>query len=360
MKQYFLTGTYSEPILFGTGEVFAGKGKGIYLCALEDGRVEILSCLSLLNPSFLAIDEKKRHIYAVNEGKEFQGNYGGGLTDIVFDEQGRMQVLSAFPTGGTDPCHVAVSPDGKFVAVANYADGKVSVFPLDETGAVQDGRILFQHEGHGVNTARQEGPHAHCVLFDGEGGMLINDLGIDTIKAYELRGTQVVPRPERDVTLLPGSGPRSGEWSGDGKHLYVTSELACAVTHLVKTPDGMKEMETVSSLPENESADTICADVHLSPDGRFLYASNRGHDSLTVFALQEDHSPVYLDCIPCGGKTPRNFAIEPQGEYLLAGNQDSDNIVIFRILEDGRLQQTADVSFPTPVCIKFFKEPHNF
>jgi len=101
----------------------------VYLCALEDGRAEILSCLSLSNPSFLAIDEKKRHIYAVNEGKEFQGNYGGGLTDIVFDEQGRMQVLSAFPTGGTDPCHVAVSPDGKFVAVANYADGKVSVFP---------------------------------------------------------------------------------------------------------------------------------------------------------------------------------------------------------------------------------------
>ena len=127
MTEYFLTGTYSEPILFGTGELFKGKGEGLYLCALEDGDIRILDCLKLGNPSFLAINEEKKHIYAVNEMKEFKGVYGGGLTDIVYDDTGRMTVVDSFPTGGWDPCHVAVSPDGGVVCVANYADGKAGV-----------------------------------------------------------------------------------------------------------------------------------------------------------------------------------------------------------------------------------------
>ena len=357
MRRYFLTGTYSEPILFGTGEVFTGKGKGIYLCALEeDGRVTILDCLPLGNPSFLAVDEKRGHIYAVNEMKEFHGAYGGGLTDILFDEKGRMSVLSSYGTGGTDPCHVAVSPDGTFLAVANYADGTISVFALDETGAVTGERMLFTHQGSGLDSARQAGPHAHCILFDHDGGLWVNDLGIDRIKAYGLKDHQLSALEELDVCLRPGSGPRSGELSADGAHMYVTNELASAVTHLRKEKDTWKVMETVSSLPGDFSGDNICADLHLSPDGRYLYASNRGHDSIAVFRLLEDHSLSISEWVPCGGKTPRNFAIDPDGCRLLVGNQDSDCIAVYDLKDNGHPQMISTSEFPTPVCIRFLKE----
>ena len=356
MRKYFLTGTYSEPILFGTGEVFTGKGKGIYLCALEeDGSVTVLDCLPLGNPSFLAVCEEKGHIYAVNEMKEFNGTYGGGLTDILFDKKGRMSVLASFEAGGTDPCHVAVSPDGKFLAVANYADGTVSVFVLDETGAVTGERMHFTHYGSGADKSRQAGPHAHCILFDHDGGLWVNDLGIDRIKAYVQKDGKPVSVEEHDVFLTPGSGPRSGELSADGLHMYVTNELSSSVTHLEITKDTWKVMETVSSLPPDHTGENICADLHLSPDGRYLYASNRGHDSIAVFRVLEDHSLAACEWVPCGGKTPRNFAIDPEGKYLLVGNQDSDCIAVYEIRDDGHPEMIRRNEFPTPVCIRFLE-----
>ena len=357
MRKYFLTGTYSEPILFGTGEVFTGKGRGIYLCALEeDGKVTILDCLPLGNPSFLAVDEKRRHIYAVNEMKEFQGSYGGGLTDILFDEKGKMSVLSSFGTGGTDPCHVAVSPDGTWLAVANYADGTVSAFRLDETGTVTGERMLFAHHGSGVNAARQAGPHAHCILFDDNGNLWVNDLGIDRIKAYGLKNYRPCALEEIDVCLKPGSGPRNRELSSDGMQMYVTNELDSSVTHLRKEKDTWKVMETVSSLPSDYTGDNICADLHLLPDGRYLYASNRGHDSIAVLRVLEDYSLSASEWVSCGGKTPRNFAIEPDGSRLLVGNQDSNNIVVYALNENGHPEMLRTNEFPTPVCIRFLKE----
>ena len=360
MKELFLTGTYSEPILFGTGEVFAGKGEGVYLCAFEDGRISVLDCLKLSNPSFVTINEEKKHIYAVNELKEFQGEYGGGLTDISYDGNGKMTVIAGFPTGGTDPCNVAVSRDGKNVCIANYADGKVTVFPLDENGNVLARRTVYQHEKRdsiaGIVPERQEGPHAHSIIFDGKDRMFAVDLGIDRMKAYVVREDGIFPDDKHTAVLAAGSGPRTGEWSADGKHFYVINELGCSVTHLTYDGDMLSVKESVPILPGELTEDASAADLHLGRDGRFLYASLRGMNSLAVFKVEDDGTLTFKSRISCGGKTPRNFAIDPSGQYLLCGNQDSDSITIFRIGGDGSLTFLEKKDFPTPVCIRFFKQ----
>jgi len=356
MRSYFLTGTYSEPILFGTGELVQGKGEGIYLCALEDdGGAVILKTLKLGNPSFLDIDETRRHIYAVNEMKEFGGAYGGGLTDILFDEEMNMTVAASFETGGTDPCHVAVSPDGRHVAAANFGDGKVTVFELDESGSILPERTVFAHAGHSVDPHRQGGPHAHSILFSPDGLQLfVPDLGLDMLKAYRVTDTGILPDPGGDIPLSSGSGPRAGEWSADGQNLYVIHELDSSITQLHRENGRLTAASRVSAIPEGCTGPNDCADLHLTPDGKYLYASNRGSNTLAIFRVGEDGSLAPAGTVPCGGKTPRNFAIDPSGRWLLIGNQDSDRITVFAIEQDGQLRQVSELSVPTPVCIRFF------
>lgn len=356
MKQYFLTGTYSEPILFGTGELFNGKGEGIYLCAFEDGIITKLNCLKLGNPSFLAIDEKRKHIYAVNEMKEFQGVYGGGLTDIVYDESGRMTAVGSFPTHGGDPCHVAISPNQRFVCVANFADGKVTAFRLDDQGNVLPDPQVFSHHGSSIHPVRQRGPHAHSILYSNDNALFVPDLGIDQLKAYRFTENDVLPWEEKTVYLTPGSGPRSGEWAKNGTDFYLINELGSSITHMKYQSKTMQKISTVSTLPQGVQTDNICADLHLTPDGKYLYASNRGHDTIAMFSVHDQGDLRPIGWIPCGGKTPRNFAIDPSGKYVLVGNQDSDCIQVFAILKDGCLSPFSRNDFPTPVCIKFFTE----
>lgn len=352
MADWLLIGTYSEPILFGTGELFCGHGEGLYLCALEGDCVRVVTRLKLGNPSFFAVNEEKRHIYAVNEMKTYRGAYGGGLTDIVYEPDASMRIVGEYGTDGGDPCHVAISPDGRYVCVANFADGRVSAFPLGGDGTLLPPENVFCHSGSSVHPKRQRGPHAHSILFAGE-WMFVPDLGIDRLKAYSLRGERVEPCPDRDVAVAPGSGPRAGEWSADQCHFYLINELASSVTHMRFDGGAMTVLETVSTLPPDAQCENICADLHRTPDGRFLYASNRGHDSITTFAVRADGSLTYRGNVPCGGRTPRNFAVTPDGAGLLVGNQDSDTIALFDIGPDGSLTARAQCPFPTPVCIRF-------
>lgn len=356
MKQYFCVGTYTEPILFGTGEVFCGKGRGVYLCALEGEHIEILQTLPLTNPSFLCLDEERRKIYAVGETKEYAGEFGGSVSEISYDAAGRMTLEHTYATGGTDPCHVAVSPDGRWLMVANFASGALSAFPLDNQGTMLLQRQLFQHEGGSVDKVRQKGPHAHSTVFDHDGMMYVADLGKDQMLCYRAEKNAVYPEPEGNVDVMPGSGPRYGEFTVDGKHFYLINEIAATVTHFLCDGGIMKPEQTVSTLPEGYEGKSICADLHLTPDGRWLYASNRGHDSLAGFRVEGDGNLTRLFVLPCGGRTPRNFAIDPTGKRLLVGNQDSDSITMFDIGDDGRLIQTGTCSFPTPVCIRFFSQ----
>ena len=332
-KQYFCVGTYSEPILFGTGELFCGKGKGLYLCTFEDGTIKTERLLPVRNPSFFCINERDRKIYAVNELKEYKGCFGGGLTEISYQTDGDMRILRDGCTCGSDPCHVVMSPEREFLVVSNFANGSVAVFRLDGEGGIAAKPALFQHAGGSVHPVRQKGPHAHSAVFSHNSDFLVPDLGLDKLMAYRYENGEVSFDPESTVPVKPGNGPRFGEFSPDGKLL---------------------ERETLSTLPEGCETPNICSDLHITPDGRYLYASNRGHDTLVCYRVQEDGELACLSQTPCGGRTPRNFAIDPAGNYILVGNQDTDSIAVFRIGASGALEFVSNTPFPTPVCIRFF------
>ncbi|MGM9521152.1 MAG: lactonase family protein [Oscillospiraceae bacterium] len=354
MKEYFFVGTYTEPILFGTGEVFKGKGEGIYLCRFEDGQIQVLSKVSTRNPSYLCVDEDRQKIYAVNELKEYNGAFGGGLVQVEYRD-GSLQETARFETCGTDPCHVAAAPNGRFISVANFASGAITVFELDNKGNLTGERTLFQHKGSSADPKRQQGPHAHSTIFlESENLMFIPDLGLDAVKAYRYEGSTVRPAPEFDFRVSAGCGPRTGEFTRDGKYFYLINELSSQVMCFACSRGMMTAQGCVETLPDGvDKTANICSDLHITPDGRFLYASNRGHDSLCCYAIEENGGLRRLYHIPCGGRTPRNFAIDPAGQYLLVGNQDSDTISVFEILRDGQLEPRGTAEFPSPVCIRF-------
>lgn len=353
MKRYFAVGTYSEPILFGTGEVFRGKGKGLYICSFEEGRIEVVSELEMINPSFFCVDMSKRRIYAVNETKEFHNMPEGGITEIELLSDYSMRIISSYCTGGTDPCHISLSPDRSFVAVSNFASGSVSLLNLSKEGHLVPPAKVYQHYGCSVHPTRQHSPHAHSVIFDGRDNLLVPDLGKDSIVIYNTDKESISYMKE--IQLKPGSGPRFGEFSADLKHFYLINELSSSVTHFtVRNGCEYTEGETVSTLPVGFEGQNICSDLHITPDGNFLFASNRGHDSVTVFYIDKHTGKLSLkERFHCGGRTPRNFCIEPEGKYILVGNQDSDSIVTFEIKGDGSLSEVCSVGFPSPVCIKF-------
>lgn len=357
MKQFFCLGSYTEPILFGTGEVFRGKGEGVSICCFEDGAIRTLSTLPVRNPSFVCMDEGLHKIYTVNEMKEYAGAFGGGVTQIAYAPDGGMRAEADFNTGGTDPCHIELAPNGRFLSVANFASGAVSVFPRDEAGGLLADKTVFQHKGHSVHPVRQTGPHAHSTIFvPGSPLFFVPDLGMDRVVAYRYDGAAVRPEPSADLTVAAGCGPRYGEFSPDGGHFYLINEIGSRVIHYRRDGDGLVLCGEVSTLPEGFTGENICSDLHITPDGRYLYASNRGHDSITAYRIQPDGSLAWLACQPSGGRTPRNFALDPTGRWLLAGNQDSDDITVFAIGQDGLLDRRESFPFGSPVCIRFFRD----
>lgn len=355
MKRYFCVGTYTEPILFGTGQIFEGKGEGLYLCSFESGGIRVEGVVPLCNPSFFCIDEKRRRIYTVNETKTFQGHPGGGVTELTWEKLGRIEERHSACTGGEDPCHLAISPDGSFLAVANFAGGSVTTFRLSDQGDLLSG-LVYRHSGRSVHPVRQRSPHAHSVVFDGYGQMLVPDLGADRLYVYKCRAGGLCEEQPEQIPLKGGSGPRYGEYSPDRRYFYLINELASSVTRFTCEGGKLQAHETVETLPAELARNNICSDLHLTPDGKYLYASNRGDDSLSLFSVDRESGRLTpLGRIPCGGKTPRNFCVDPSGAYLLVGNQESDTITVFSLGEDGMLSEINRVAFPSPVCIRFFE-----
>ncbi len=354
--QYVCIGTYTEPIRFGTGQLFQGRGEGIYLCAFDHGTLSRLGCVPARNPSFLCLDERRGRIYAVNELKRYLDREGGGCTQFSYALNGAMCPQRTAAVGGADPCHIAIAPDGSFLAAANFSGGSLSVIPLDQNGDLLNRDIqVFRHQGRSIHPRRQDAPHVHSVIFHPrEPWMVVPDLGTDILAVYRYKGSPPEVRLERTVSVQAGSGPRFGEFSSDGRHFYLLNELSSSVVHYKVRRGGMEEHERLSTLPSDFQGENLGSDLHLSPDGTRLYTSNRGHDSICCFAVNGHTGALELvEQVPCGGKTPRNFAIDPQGEYLLAGNQDSDSISVFHIEQDGRLRLFDCVQFPTPICIRF-------
>ena len=349
-----LIGTYTEDILFGTGQLFRGKGKGVSICSFENGEITEINTISIRNPSFVCKHPEKGKIYCVNEMKEFQNEFGGGVTEINCGSDYSMKAERDFNTGGTDPCHIEIAPDNTFVAVSNFASGAVSIFYLNADGEMTGEKDVFQHKGSSVHPIRQRGPHAHSVIFAPDRKQFfVPDLGMDCVCAYSWEDGKVQRMPEKDVRVNSGVGPRYGEFDKREENFYLINEIGSSVSHFSYRDGKLIPKDTVGTLPEGFGGENTCSDLHISPDGRFLYASNRGHDSIAVFTISEDGSLHLSNCVPCGGKTPRNFCVDPKGKYLLVGNQESNDITVFEAGKDGSLTQKKQIPWGSPVCIRF-------
>ena len=358
-------GTYTEPILFGTGKVLQGKGEGIYVYRMDQssGALErVGKTIGVANPSYLALDSAQRFLYAVNELKTYEDKPTGTISAFAVDPKtGALQFLNKRLTHGTDPCHVAVDKKGSYVFVANFMSGSICVLPVLEDGSLGEASDFIQHQGSGIDPFRQRGPHAHSVTLDKANRFaFVPDLGLDRLMVYRFdprRGMLEANDPPW-IKVKPGAGPRHLAFHPNGRVAFLINELDSTLA--VLSYDGrkgtFKGLQTVSTLPEGFRGESTCADVQVSPSGTFVYGSNRGHDSIVIYRIDQRAGRLaFVGHESARGKTPRSFGIDPSGRFLLAANQDSDTIVTFRIdPQTGRALPTGFVTeVPTPVCVKF-------
>ncbi|MFA0783123.1 MAG: hypothetical protein YYHSYBAR_001514 [Candidatus Fervidibacter sacchari] len=341
---------------------YTGRGsKGIYAFEfnLQTGEASQPRLVAETpNPSFLAIHPSLRFLYAVNE--IWGGNKEGTVSAFVIQPDGGLQFLNQQPSKGVGPCHLTVDKTGKFVLVANYGSGSVAVLPILPDGRLGEATCAIQHEGKSVNPQRQEGPHAHSVNLDPANKFaIVADLGIDKLLVYQFDAAKGTLKPNDPpfVATAPGAGPRHVAFHPNGKFVYAINELNSTVTayRYDAVKGTLTEIQTVSTLPQGFTGTNTTAEVQVHPSGRFLYGSNRGHDSIAIFAIDGEGKLTFVGHQPTQGKTPRNFGIDSTGTYLLAANQDSDNLVVFRIdPQTGKLEPTGlTLEIPMPVCVKF-------
>jgi len=344
------------------GTYTSGKSEGIYVYHLNTSTGELRHFKTLKNvadPSYLTIDRRNQFLYAVNEVSQFEGRPSGAISSFSIDtKHGDLKYLNQKASEGGSPCYLTLDRTEKFVLVANYEAGNVSVLPINRDGSLGEAVSVIQHRGSSINSDRQQGPHAHCIIMDKLNRYAFAvDLGIDKILGYRFDARKGNLISHADFAAKPGAGPRHLTFHQNNKHAYVINELDSTMTAF--TYDARRGMlhprQTVSTLPADYSGDNSCADIHVSPGGKFLYGSNRGHDSIVVFAIDRKSGRLtYVEHVSTGGKTPRNFAIDPTGTFLLVANQKSDTVVTFRIdTGTGRLKSTGHVAeIPTPVCLR--------
>ena len=342
-----------------------GASEGIYVYSLDGttGELRPSSVTSgVRNPSFLAVHPTERYLYAVAE----LGDGGGAVNAYSIDAAtGELSFLNQQQTRSALPCHLLVDGTGKVVVTANYSGGAVTALHVEADGRIGEAGQVILHEGSSVNPERQEGPHPHSANIDPTGRyVLVPDLGIDRIVKYRLdaESATLTPADEPSADVAPGAGPRHLAFNPNGRWAYVINELGSTITAFGYdgATGALRETQTVSTLPEDFGGENYCADVHVSPDGGFLYGSNRGHDSIAIFAIDQETGILsYVGNEPTGGRWPRNFAIDPTGSLLLAANQNSDDIFTFWIDRDsGKLQPTGHrAEVPSPVCLKLIPTP---
>jgi 6-phosphogluconolactonase len=338
--------------------------QGIYVLELDSrsgGLTAPRLAAKATNPSFLAIHPSRRFLYAVNEVGEVEGRKGGGVSAFAIDPaQGTLTEINHQSSVGTGPCYLVVDHSGKNVLVANYGSGSVACLPISADGRLEAETSFIQHHGSGANPKRQESPHAHSINLDaGNHFAIAADLGLDQVLIYrfEADAGKLTPNEPAFVKVAPGSGPRHFAFHPSGRFGYVINEMANTVVAFAYDPaqGSLTEIQTISTLPADFKGRSYTAEVQVHPSGKFLYGSNRGHNSIAIFAIDPETGKLTAAAFePTRGKNPRNFAIDPTGAFLLAENQDSNTIVVFRIdPQTGSLRPTGQtVSLGKPVCIK--------
>ena len=345
-------------VYFGT--YTGAKSRGIYVSRFdsETGKLSAPKLAAeIQNPSFLAVSPNGQQLYACGEM-----NDGGTVSAYSIDrDSGKLALLDKQPSGGGGPCHLSVDATGKCLLVANYGSGSIAALPIHPDGSLGPPTTKIQHEGSSINIARQTGPHAHFIAPTPDNRFALNcDLGLDKIFAYRLDpdDARLTPAASLFARLAPGSGPRHLVFSADGKFVYAINEMGGTVTVFSYdlTNAAMDDVQTISTLPKYFSGNNTCAEIALHPNGKFLYASNRGHDSIAIFSV--DRSTGKLSLVghqSTVGHTPRHFAIDPTGHWLLAENQASDSVVVFDLNpETGKLRPAGQpITVGSPVCAVF-------
>jgi len=338
--------------------------KGIYAYRFDSSTGKMTSlglAAEATEPSFLAIDSRGRFLYAVNETETYNGKPTGAVSAFTIQpDTGKLSLLNQVSSRGTDPAHIILDRTGKYALVANYTSGSVAVFALLKDGRLGEVTSFVQHKGSSVNPERQKGPHAHAIALSPDNRFaVVADLGLDQLLVYSFDAAKgTLGTQPQIVKASPGAGPRHLVFSTDGRFLYMLNEMQSSViSYSYDAASGaLHELQTISSLPKGFSGENTAAEIEIDPSGKFVFGSNRGDDSIAVFAIESRTGMLtHVETDSTGGKTPRNFAIDPTGSWLLAANQDSDNIVVFRIdQKTGHLSPTGDpLQVTSPVCLKF-------
>ena len=357
-------------VYFGTYTGAPPQGAGIYVARFDADRGTLTQpqlAAELRNPSYLASHPTKPLLYAVSEVADAGGKPTGSVVALAIDPaSGMLTTLNHQPSGGGGPCAVSVDPSGRAVLAANYGGGSSVCLGIDADGRLRPALPgspggFIQHEGKSVNQGRQEGPHGHSIDPSPDGRFaVVCDLGIDKVLIHSLDAASATISPHAATAVAPGAGPRHFAFHPDGRHAYAINELDLTVTAFDFDPrEGtLKPVQTLSTLPDEitDRAGFSTAEIAVHPSGKFLYGSNRGHDSIAMFAIDQPTGRLtFLGVEPIRGKTPRNFALDPSGKWLLAAGQDSHSVSIFTIDQtSGRLSFTGRTTpVPAPVCITF-------
>lgn len=353
------------------GTYTGAKSKGIYLFRLQTQGLEVPQNITLVplglaaesaNPSFLELDSTRRLLFAVNELNEFEGQPTGAVSAFSIDrESGTLKLLNQRPSMGTGPCHLVLDRTRRNLLVANYGSGSVAVLPVAADGRLGAATGVVQHAGSSINPDRQKGPHAHCVTLDlANRFAFVCDLGLDKVMTYRFdaaRGT-LSPGEPAFTPIKAGAGPRHMVFRPDGRFAYVVNELhsTIAVFRYDSNAGVLSELQTVSTLPEHFDGANSGAEIGVHSSGRFVYVSNRGHNSVVLFSVDPQKGTLtYVEEQGTGGSKPRHFGIEPSAKHLAIGNQDSDTVLVCRIdAGNGRLKPSGVfASVPTPACVQF-------
>ncbi len=343
-------GTYAEP-----------DSESIFLYKLNPGTGELTRAGGFKageNPSFLTLDEQRNQLYAVNETTEYEGQKSGAVSAFTVDPQsGSLTFINKVPSEGGAPCYISL--DGKTVLVANYVGGNVASFPVQENGGLGKAASVKQHEGTGPNKDRQEAPHAHYIAPGPDGkNIFAVDLGNDKVLGYHLDGNKLVANDAAVAfASKPASGPRHLAFHPNGKYAYLIHELNSTMTALAYDADKgtFTELQTLSTIPADYKENNNPAEVKVSPDGKFLYGSNRGQNSIVVYAIDESTGKMtQVQNISTGGDWPRDFNIDRSGNILMVANERSNSITTFKIDKaTGKLTATGyDAQVHKPVCVQ--------
>lgn len=353
-------------VYFGT---YTGKdSKGIYVATFDadTGKLgEPQLAGEMVNPSFVAIHPSKKFLYAVGEISDFEGKKTGGVSAFAIDAaSGKLTLLNQQSSEGAGPCHVVVDKTGKSILVANYGGGSCTSLPVAADGKLGKAASSIQHKGSSVDKGRQEGPHAHSINLDPNNKFAFcADLGLDKILIYKFdpATSTLTPNDPPAGVVAPGSGPRHFAFHPTGKFAYVCNEMLSTITAFAydAAKGGLTELHTLSTIPQPTPGNST-AEIVVHPSGKFVYVSNRGHDSLAMYAIDQATGKLTsLGNAPVGGKTPRNFNIDPTGKWVLAANQSSNTVTVHTVDQaTGKLTPTGQsIEVGAPVCVRFVSLP---